>query len=190
MNPEEPPQSSGQDQICLKGTLILAAPSLRESDFARSVLLLSDHNAKDGAHGYILNRPLEKPLSELLPSPDFSEIHEVPVYVGGPVSPDQLTFASFDWSPTNKLSYHTHLSADEAIAHHSRGLQLRAFVGYAGWSGGQLESELQQHAWITSKPVRRATDLPDAGAMWSDILESMGPYYSLLARTPDDPSLN
>jgi len=67
---------------------------------------------------------------------------------------------------------------------------LRAFVGYAGWTGGQLESELQQSAWI----IHPATESLLQGATnertWVELMRDFGPAYYLLAMAPDDPSLN
>ena len=67
---------------------------------------------------------------------------------------------------------------------------VRAFVGYAGWSEGQLEKELEQKAWVVQKPDREVLDPESCKQMWFTIMNNYGPWFRLLAAAPDDPSLN
>jgi putative transcriptional regulator len=67
---------------------------------------------------------------------------------------------------------------------------IRAFVGYAGWTAGQLEAEMKQHAWILHKPTRAALSPEKLPRLWFEIMNGLGPWYKLLAAAPDDPSLN
>jgi putative transcriptional regulator len=71
-----------------------------------------------------------------------------PFYLGGPVGAHELTIVSFDWvAGEAKITFHSQLSLDQVKTLAGSGSKLiRAFVGYAGWSGGQLETELQQSA--------------------------------------------
>ena len=178
-------------QLNLKGTLILADPAMRDPNFFRSVLILTEHSHEDGAHGYILNRPLGKSVGDILPSEAAPGISNVPVFIGGPVGQEQLTFAALNWNKAARsIEFKTHLSSEEASKRLGNGEVIRAFVGYSGWGGGQLETELQQRAWITSRIQRNVLRKSKIDRLWSDILRSMGPYYALLAETPDDPTLN
>jgi putative transcriptional regulator len=179
------------EQISLQGSLILADPSLRESGFARSVLLLTSHKHDDGATGFILNKPMGKKVSELIEIDSMRELGDLPVFLGGPVNPDQLTFASLKWeAQAEQLGFDTHLSSDEALHRLREGFHVRAFVGYSGWSEGQLESELQQRAWITRKPVPGVASIDVNECLWGELLSSMGPYYRLLAGMPEHPEWN
>ncbi len=179
------------EQVCLEGSLIIADPSLREATFRRSVLLLTNHSHSEGAHGYILNRPLEKTVGELLLDAEFSSLASLPVFIGGPVNSEQLTFSSIRWNPSaEELDYEIHLSAKEATQRLLEGFDVRAFVGYAGWSEGQLEHELKQRAWITHKAEECVLNTDHLETLWSDILKKMSPWHRLLADAPDDPSLN
>ncbi|MFT5467453.1 MAG: putative transcriptional regulator [Verrucomicrobiales bacterium] len=176
----------------LRGKVLLAAPSLTEATFRRTVLLLTNHHAKDGAIGYILNRPLEKTVSELLKKSDFTELADVPAYIGGPVSQEHLTFGSLGWNEADgKLQFETHLSAQEAVRHVKEGFSVRAFVGYSGWSEGQLEGELDQKAWVVKPPMRELVqeDRLDVG-LWGKLIRDVSPIHRLAADMPDDPSLN
>lgn len=182
---------SDDQQLNLKGSLILADPSLRDPNFCRKVLILTEHSHAVGAHGYVLNRPLGKKVGDVLPSEDFPLVATVPIFIGGPVAQEQLTFAALGWdSEAKKVTMETHLSTSTASERLKEGAVVRAFVGYAGWAGGQLEAELQQRAWITCKSSRSVLRKRRLDALWAEILRKMGPYYSLLAATPEDPSLN
>ena len=175
----------------LRGSLILADPSLTDPNFERTVLLLTEHDSEDGALGFVLNRPLGKTVTDVLSPKEFSPLCDIPVYLGGPVSTGQLTFASFHWRGEQGLTYETHLSADQAKCQLAEGFDVRAFVGYAGWTGGQLENELSQNAWITRRPddILFLPDTPPKN-LWSTLLRTMGPFYRLLAEMPADPSKN
>ena len=66
--------------------------------------------------------------------------------------------------------------------------RIRVFAGYAGWSAGQLDDELEQEAWIV---VEAHPDDPFAeGDLWAGVLAREGGEYALLARMPPDPSVN
>jgi putative transcriptional regulator len=185
----KPSDAEGESQVCLRGSLILADPSLRDPNFSRTVLLLTEHSATTGAHGYVLNRPLGRKVGDVLPADEFAPLREIPLFVGGPVATGQLSFASLHWDGEG-VRYDTHLSADEARLRHAEGFAVRAFVGYAGWSEGQLESELQQRAWITRKADPAVLRNGNHSSLWADLLRGMGPFYELLAETPEDPSKN
>ena len=175
----------------LRGSLILADPSLRDPNFARTVLLLTDHERDQGAHGYVLNRPMGKRVGELLTDPVFQPLAEVPIFHGGPVSPERLTFASLSWDGVaGRLDFTTHLSVDDARLFRQGGGEVRAFIGYSGWGEGQLENELKQRAWITRKPAPEVVAMSSPATLWEELLRSMGPHFGLLARMPEDPSLN
>ncbi|MGK0190020.1 MAG: putative transcriptional regulator [Verrucomicrobiales bacterium] len=184
-------EHTGDKQLNLKGKLILADPSLRDGNFSRSVLILTEHSHEVGAQGYILNRPLGKTVGDVLPSEDFPGIESVPIFFGGPVDQEQLTFAALEWdSSDGTITIQTHLSTSNASERLKDGAHVRAFVGYSGWGAGQLESELKHRSWITSNSQESILHSDQHEQLWSGILKSMGPYFYLVAMTPDDPSLN
>lgn len=175
----------------LSGSLLLAAPSLRDPNFYHSVLLLAAHNCDDGAFGYILNKPLDKTVSDLIEDNDLGELGKIPVYLGGPVGTNKLSFAVLNWNARKKtLRVQTHLSTDQARKELEKGRIVRGFVGYSGWSEGQLETELEQKSWITCTPPAKSVMNKSPDQLWSSILGNMGPYYKLLASMPSDLSLN
>ena len=180
----------------LKGNLILADPSLKEPAFFQSVLLLTEHKREDGALGYILNRPIGRCVGELLsedvlPREQRERLSNVPVFMGGPVNTEHLTFAALGWSELDEeLQFSTHLSAAEAVMYEMEGFHIRAFVGYSGWSEGQLEGEMKRKTWITQKPEREIIDLSNVEDLWKSILRDLSPYYRFFADEPDEPGLN
>ncbi|MDF1752857.1 MAG: YqgE/AlgH family protein [Verrucomicrobiales bacterium] len=175
----------------LRGKLILADPRLTEPMFHQSVLLLTEHSEEYGALGYILNRPIGKTVGELLPNPEFSDLENIPVFMGGPVSTEHLTFSAIAWSEYgDSLQFVTHLSASEALMHQMEGFSVRAFVGYSGWSEGQLEDELKQDAWITRNAEKRIVELTGSESLWKEMLRDMGPWHRIIADEPEDLGLN
>ena len=179
------------DTTSLRGSLLLAAPLLSDPNFSRAVLYLAAHSEKDGAFGYILNRPLDKKVSDLLPTEDMGRLARIPVFLGGPVATDKLSFASMQWSnKRNTLKCQTHLSVDDALYELDMGHEVRAFVGYTGWSEGQLEGEMKHRSWIATAPNSIVMSAGDGTTLWSDILEKMGPRYDLMSRMPEKPGRN
>lgn len=173
--------------------MLAAHPGLRDPNFRRSVLLLTMHDAENGAFGFVLNQPLGKTAADLLPEHDKRALlAKVPVYLGGPVGQDQLGFAGLNWDAQGKtLRLETHLSLDDVSQRLEHGAgQVRAFVGYSGWSAGQLEAELAQKAWVLVKPISKAAERVALERLWFHVMGALGPTYKLLSAIPDDPSLN
>lgn len=177
-------------QLCLKGSLLLAEPALREPTFHRAVILLDEHQHDLGAHGFILNRPSGQTAGDLLPSADFAALAAVPVYYGGPVQTEQLTFAALSWHAAEGLRCATHLTREDAIHRIRSGEHVRAIIGYSGWGAGQLENEIKHRTWIIAKPDESVADPAQSAGLWTTILDRMGPWFRLLSRAPDDPTLN
>lgn len=190
------------------GSLLVAHPGLRDPNFRRGVLYLTAHSPADGAMGVILNRPLVgKTAADLLPDHEETEtLTRIPVYLGGPVGRDQLTFGTLGPPPggggggaPEAFEFRHHLTLPEALALAAEGNGdaaggLRAFVGYAGWTGGQLEGEIEANAWVLVPPQARffTPRLKPAGEdrAWFRVMNSLGPVYKLLAAVPDDVTLN
>src|ERR1700736_3623857 len=185
-------RSSGGEIPSLAGQLLVAHPNLRDPNFRKTVLFLSAHDNEQGAHGLVLNRPTNKSLTDFLPDHELDALGEVPVYLGGPVGAQELTIVSFDWvAGEAKITFHSQLSLDQVqILAGTGSKMIRAFVGYAGWAGGQLESELQQSAWIIHPATESILQGVAGEDTWIELMRNLGPAYYLLALAPDDPSLN
>ena len=177
----------------LAGSLLIAHPSLLDPNFHRAVIHLPDHSAKDGSFGLILNRPTGKVLGDLLSSKPLGQLAHIPVLSGGPVETDQLLLATFRWHPpTRILECRHHLSLEEAESLVSaQNHTVRAFVGYAGWSAGQLEGEIVHRSWLVRRADSEQTlDAAAAPSLWRDLTSSFGPWFKLIAEAPENPSAN
>jgi putative transcriptional regulator len=174
----------------LAGSLLIAHRNLLDPNFRRGVLIISASDPHDGSFGLVVNRATDRTVGDLLPDHDLGLLGDLPVFFGGPVARDQLTFAAFHWVD-DVLRIRTHLQQDEAreLAADGEG-SVRAFLGYAGWSKGQLEVELQQKAWLVQKPDQDILSIEKCLELWPTIMREQGPWFHLLASAPDDPSLN
>lgn len=166
--------------------LLLADPSLRDGSFNKSVVLLAEHTPEEGAFGLILNHPSGKTVGDLISDPDFLELWQIPVHLGGPVARDQLTFSAF-WKQNSKFGFATRIAMDEAKTYLSQPNTLvRAFAGYSGWSKGQLEEEVAQDAWTITEPKTNLLNLRHDLTLWKTIMGELSPYHQILAGAPDE----
>jgi putative transcriptional regulator len=168
------------------GKLLVASPEVGDF-FHRSVVLMVEHN-EDGAFGLTLNHPSGTRLGETIPELADRLGSDPLVRLGGPVAPNALTcIGEFeDPSESNRL-----LVGAVGMVDLDRPAELerfQVFAGYAGWSAGQLDAEMEQEGWILAEPV--ADDPFSEGDLWSEVLQRLGGEFELLARLPEDPSVN
>jgi putative transcriptional regulator len=162
-----------------KGRLLLSEPYLPDPNFERTVILLTEHN-DDGSVGFVLNKPSESKVSEVME--ELSKF-EFPIYIGGPVQQDTLHYV------------HRCRELKDAIAVQETGqisaTEIRFFLGYSGWSPGQLAEELKLDSWIVSDRVSEELifeTLPDQ--MWKSALKSLGGRFTIYSNYPNDPRMN
>ena len=179
-----------QTQTITEGDLLIADPSLRESIFHRSVVLLAQHS-NEGAFGLILNQRSDSVVGDYLKDETFTSLSRIPVFLGGPVAKSHLTFAAFWMSPNNELRFAVRISAEEAIARSKQpGTLVKAFAGYSGWSSGQLEEEINHNTWVPSPAPDNFLGLNHDKSLWGRALNELSPFHRLLALCPEAPSLN
>jgi len=174
------------------GSLLVSHPALLDPNFKRTVIILSAHTKEDGALGVILNRPMKKSLGEIEEKFAFGPLAEVPIYEGGPVATDQILLVAWNWSETEsvfKLFFGIDPDRASELMEYS-GATVRAYQGYSGWSGGQLEGEMEIDSWIPSQVKNRFVDELDGDSLWKKFLLELGPKYHLDAIAPEDPSVN
>jgi putative transcriptional regulator len=174
------------------GSLLVAHPNMLDPNFRRTVLFISEHDPGEGALGVIINRPLDRQVADLVTETPPAGLAEVPVFLGGPVGKNQLMFAAFEWHQSRglKLNHNVGLKETSDAVDQTKIITVCAFVGYAGWGAGQLESEMEQKAWLLQKANPSALKLDRLPNLWFDIMRGLGPWYKMLAAAPDDPSLN
>ena len=181
----------GEPRPSLAGSLLVAHPNMLDPNFRRAVLFLSAHDPEEGAMGVIINRPLEKQISDLVNETPPEGLADVPVFLGGPVGTDQVMLATFEWEKGEGLKINSGAAlADQSLIASRATKSIYAFLGYAGWGAGQLEAEMKQNAWVLQKPSRSMLKRERLPKLWFDIMNKLGPWYKMLAAAPDDPSLN
>ena len=164
---------------------------MRDPHFKRTVILLSAH-APEGAMGVVLNRPMGKQLAEINSVFALGPLAGVPLYAGGPVEPEQLIIVLWQWlKAENAFQLHFGIEPEKAAELvGTPGLTVRAFLGYAGWSKGQLESEMKRDTWIASVVAGDQLEQADGVELWRNLLGELDPDLKFLAGEPDDPSVN
>lgn len=176
----------------LTGSLLVAHPNLLDPNFRRTILFLSHHTADDGAVGLVLNRPLNKTFGEVALKEQPGPVGGARLFYGGPVAVDHVTIASLLWrKKTPGVAFQNFTAADDDMEISPEWQPgLRVFVGYAGWSKGQLEGEIAQKSWLVLPPVKELIEMPDPENAWRNIMRQSGPLMKLLGEAPDDPELN
>jgi len=179
------------------GHLLVATPLLVEDPFRRTVVQLLQHDDEDGALGVVVNRPSHTPLSEVLPGWELLAGEEATIFVGGPVQqsaaiclaalrtgapadPSYAEVPGAPWLGTVDLD----LEPGEAVE------RVRVFAGYAGWSAGQLEAEVEEGAWWVVDALPQDCFSPEPRGLWRQVLLRQGMPLALVASYPEDPSLN
>lgn len=174
---------------------MLSEPFLLDDHFTRSVIYLCEHN-EEGSFGFILNNTLQLNLHE------FAEgFPEVPVVVGfgGPVDQNQLFFIHIIDGLEEKIeispgifmggNYNNVLELMRTGTITTK--DIRFFIGYTGWSPGQLQQEIDEKTWIVTAPPKDFSMMDaDDDSMWRDILSNLGGKYKLMADFPINPADN
>ena len=185
-------ESSAMDES-LRGRLLVASPALLDPNFARTVVLVTEHG-EEGAMGVVLNRPSETAVDEV--APELAGVAGTePVFIGGPVQPQALVvlaeFADPDaaaWIVAADVGF---VSAEADRDDLERAVRRgRVYAGYSGWGAGQLEGEVAEEAWIIEPPMPAELFPDDPASLWSGVLARKGGQFALIARMPEDPSLN
>ena len=177
----------------LQGQLLVASPGLFDPNFRRTVVLVTEHN-EDGAAGLVLNRPTEAEVSEVVPQLESLVDDGDRVFMGGPVQTNGVLVLGEFLDPDDaavplfgSLGFPSLEEPEEVVPLTTR---RRIFAGYAGWGSGQLEDELAREDWILEAAQNddAFTEAPEE--LWADVLRRKGGIYELVARMPEDPSVN
>lgn len=185
----------------LAGKLLVASPTLQSPVFARTVIAMLEHT-DDGALGVVINRPGDASLLEVVPP--VADIASAPavLFSGGPVEPNVAIALGVvqpgavegaadreAWRPVVGPLVTVDLDYDPALLAASL-RELRVFAGYAGWSGGQLEGEIEDGSWfvVDRMPGDAFHDFPDR--LWSAVLRRQPWPLCAVANFPFDPTMN
>lgn len=184
------------------GLLLVASPQLEDPNFRRSVVLVVEHDFEGGTLGVVLNRPTEVPVDRVLPP--WAELVTGPsvVFQGGPVALDNalalarlpgddepLGWRALDGGSEVSRVGLVDLDAPPALLA-PEVLQLRVFAGYAGWSAGQLHSEVEEGAWYLVPAEAGDVFAGDPDRLWQEVLRRQGGDLAFVSTFPEDPGLN
>ncbi len=179
----------------LKGQLILDQGKLQGSFFHRTVILICQHDG-EGAFGLVLNRLAPNKVGDALVANLPEKIKEQPLYLGGPVQPQALSYLhkgnfvpDANVLPNLSLGHSLDTLLDLAESF-SPDEQLKVFAGYAGWSPGQLDDEMKRDTWMTHPASLELVFDSAPEKLWQSILRQKGFKYRLIAEGPEDPSWN
>lgn len=136
---------------CLQGQFLIASHELRDPNFFHSVVLIIRHG-EDGALGLVLNRPTPAKIKQV-----WKQVSDSPcktperLYVGGPVEGLLMAIHTQPLLADLEIMPGVYYSGDpdhlQELVQQTDGAQ-RFFVGYAGWSEGQLEREMEEGSWL------------------------------------------
>ncbi len=177
------------------GKVLLAEPFMLDPNFKRAAVLLCDHG-KEGSIGFILNKKLDMNVEQLIADfPDFS----APVYYGGPVQTDTIHYIhnygdlleesreigqGIWWGGSfEKLKFLISTGMIEAS-------NIRFFVGYSGWSEGQLREEMNIGSWVVADMDPNYLFKSRSEVLWQQIMSNKGQAYSVIATMPDSATWN
>jgi len=178
--------------------LLVAAPAMNDPRFARSVVLVLDHD-HTGTLGVVLNRTLDLSVAEVIP--DWASNVSTPtiLFGGGPVARDSALAVGVlavppeaappGWRPMYGRVGLIDLDAPEGLL--SQALAgMRVFAGYAGWSPGQLEEEIDEGGWLVVDAMDEDVVTSAPEGLWGRVLRRQGGDLALLSTCPADPGMN
>ena len=179
----------------IQGNILLAEPFMMDSNFVQATILLTDYH-HSGSVGFILNKPINMMVNDLLAN--FPEIASE-VYFGGPVATDTIHYLHNvgELLEGSKLVSHgvywggdfdklKFLIKNKMILPN----QIRFYVGYSGWSPGQLEEELKTGSWVISKGDPNYVFKSSSHGLWKQVMMDKGEIYAILSEMPETTNYN
>ena len=180
-----------------QGSLLIAAPFLRDYQFSRTVILMVEHN-EEGSMGIILNKNFSNLMTLNEVVPELASLPPIPLYKGGPVGRDTLFYLHTlsylkDALPLgNGLYLNGDFNQMQQYILSGAPTQgvARFFMGYACWQKGQLKQEMMQNTWIVNNESQ--VDLLNMYLrdLWQEALCDMGGKYMIWSRYPKYPFMN
>src|SRR2546421_2517831 len=176
----------------LDGQMLIAMPTMGDERFTRSLIYVCAHSS-EGAMGIVVNQPAANikfpdllvqldviPAAELIQLP--SRAGTVKVLKGGPVETGRgFVLHSADFFIENStlpidegVCLTATLDILKAIARGNGPASAILALGYAGWSPGQLENELQNNGWLHCSPDAELLFGADISAKYDRAMQKIG----------------
>lgn len=178
-----------------RGRLLLSEPYLADPNFERTTVLLTEHN-DTGSVGFILNKPSDSRVGEIMD--DLKGI-DSRIFIGGPVEQDTLHYIHRLDSLEDAIELQPGLfwggNFDQLIAlvdtQQVLTTDVKFFLGYSGWSPGQLDEELKIESWIVSDVASEQLIFEtDPEQMWKQAMRGLGGRFTIYSNYPADPRMN
>lgn len=178
-----------------KGKILIAEPFMIDPNFKRSVVLMCEH-AEEGSLGFILNKSLGMKINELIA--DFPQFNAT-VYYGGPVQTDTIHYIhnageliDDSMKVMNGIYWGGNFEKLKSLitAQLLMPQDIRFFVGYSGWSHGQLKDEMTLGSWLTDIMDSNYLFKIKPQILWQKVLQNKGNAYSVIAQMPDSATWN
>lgn len=190
------------------GQLLLSEPFMFDENFRRTVVLICEHSEETGTVGLIVNKPVKLRLNEIIDEfPPFKG----KMFLGGPVGTDTIQFIhtvgdmmegsikiaeGLYWG--GNFEQLKILVEDGNKARKKEGenvLRITAddihfYLGYSGWSQGQLEEELRSNSWIIADATQQYIFQIAPDNLWKEVMKNMGGVYDTMSGYPENPMLN
>ncbi len=187
-----------EDKSYGKGSLLVANPVLPDPNFSRTVVLLCNHDDQ-GSFGLVINRAAQLEASEVFSHIRFLDTYRGKIYVGGPVSPSMVFFlcrSSQEVPELDTICEGVHLGTCldvlETVYPRIENPEgnIRFYLGYSGWSGGQLAGEMEQRSWLVQNAKDRFVFSKMEDQIWPEVVHSLGEKYHYLTKAPVNPQWN
>lgn len=180
----------------LVGRLLVATPGLDDPNFARSVVLVLQHD-EDGALGVVVNRATTVPVGDVLPPWQVLVSEPQVLFQGGPVARDSALGLAragtidepIGWRRLDGALGLVDLDTPTELVAEGLG-DLRIFAGYAGWKSGQLEDEIDSGSWYVVEAMPGDAFVTDPTTLWRAVLRRQHGEIALVSSFPDDPTMN
>jgi putative transcriptional regulator len=181
-----------------KGSLLIANPVLPDPNFSRTVILLCDHD-EQGSFGLVINRSTHLKAPDLFLNINILKSYNEKIYLGGPVSQSMVFFLCRSPSAAGKLDeicsgvyLGSNLETLESLYSSLENPEqdIRFYLGYSGWSGGQLAEEMEQNSWLVQRANEQFIFLDSENLIWPKAVNSLGEKYQYLMKAPVNPQWN
>lgn len=176
------------------GRVLIAEPFLEDPNFVRAVIFICEHD-EEGTFGLVLNKPIQETLGELVPALQGINL---PVYAGGPVEehtlhvlhslPNELGGTKIGdkiYFGTDLISLQTYLMGQNFDS-----TKVKFFVGYSGWSNGQLAEEIKEESWLVAPTTNQVIFSQNTEEFYKESLALLGDEYKYYFMLPTSPNLN
>ena len=178
------------------GSLLISEPFLGDPNFERTVILICSHDEEEGTFGLVLNRPSNLKLSDVIDV--YNDSFDAELGVGGPVQYNTLHYVHRlpDLPQSVQLDEGLYWGGDFELLRTMIGAGLvktddiKFFLGYSGWTSGQLQEEIDKNVWIVNNEAANKLFNLDSDTLWRSVLRDMGGKFKVLSNYPIDPRLN